>query len=87
MVVDPKALRYILHTVDQPTHDADGLNNTADRPDSRLHIPQMCEPYLAMYAAQPSPRAVLTNVAQLRAQILHAFEATRGLRLEILKIG
>jgi hypothetical protein len=57
------------------------------------------EPYLALNAAQPAPRAVLANmaanvvanvaanVAQLFAQILHAFEAARRLLLEILKIG
>jgi hypothetical protein len=47
----------------------------------------MGEPYLALYATQPAARAVLANVAQLRAQFLHAFEAARGLRLKILKVG
>jgi hypothetical protein len=47
----------------------------------------MGEPYLALNATQPTPCAVFADVAQLCAQTLHAFEAARGLLLEILKIG
>jgi hypothetical protein len=47
----------------------------------------MGEPYLALNATQSTPRAVFANVAQLCAQILHAFETARRLLLKILKIG
>jgi hypothetical protein len=47
----------------------------------------MNEPDFALYAAQPATGTVLTNVAQLRTQGLHACEAVCGLGLKILKVG
>ena len=47
----------------------------------------MSEPYLALNALQPAPRALLAYVTQLGAQSLHACEAARGLGLEILEVG
>jgi hypothetical protein len=47
----------------------------------------MAEPYLTLYALQPAARALLTNVAQLAAQSLHACEAARRLSLKILEVG
>ena len=46
----------------------------------------MGEPYLALYTMQPATGALFVYVAELCAQPLHACEAARGLRLEILKI-
>jgi hypothetical protein len=47
----------------------------------------VCEPHLALHTTQSAARAVLINVGQLRAQGLHAREATRGLVLKVLEIG